>query len=84
LPAYQAITDVKQAKQRVCEECVKIHASWMHLRNVPAMRRHAVLRQLAESPREQARPRQPSPGHRLGGTGRAWLYCFPDDAFAEY
>ena len=28
----EAITTVKHAKRRECEECVKIDAQWMHLR----------------------------------------------------
>ena len=28
----EAITDIKQPTRRVCEECVKIGARWMHLR----------------------------------------------------
>jgi len=28
----RAVTAVKHAKRRVCEDCVKIGASWVHLR----------------------------------------------------
>jgi len=28
----ESVTDVKKAKRRECEECVKIGSSWVHLR----------------------------------------------------
>jgi len=53
--------------------------------HVPDVRRHAVLRLVPEPAREQA-PRAPSthPVIASAEPGERWLYCFPDDAFAEY
>ena len=39
--------------------------------NLPAMWRDVVLRQFAESPRQQARARDRPSRHRIGATGRA-------------
>ena len=52
---------------RVCENRSTV-GSPAHL---PGVRDYAVLRQLTQPARQQARSRPPSPGRRLGGAGRA-------------
>ena len=64
----EAITTVRPARRHECEECVKMGARWVHLLYVPAMRRHALLRQLTQPSREQARTRNRASGDRLRGT----------------
>jgi hypothetical protein len=48
------------------------------------VRHDALLRRLPESPRECSRAEERAPGDRLGEPGERWLYCYPDEAFAEY
>src|SRR5215207_6108722 len=45
--------------------------------DVPGVRRHPLLRQLTESPRQQACPRQPSSRGRLGRARGTLAVLFP-------
>ena len=83
-PHISAITDIKPAKQRVCEECVTIQASWMHLRTCQAC---GVTLCCDNSPNRHASKHARASHHPVIASaepGERWLYCFPDDAFAEY
>jgi hypothetical protein len=53
--------------------------------NLPGLRCDVVLRFFAEPAREQARTR--SSGHPVISSaepGERWLYCYPDDVYADY
>ena len=73
-----AFASVKHAERGECAECVKIGAQWVHLRTCQecgvtlccdsSANRHASGHPVIAS----AQP------------GERWLYCYPDDAFAEY
>ena len=51
----EAIRKVKQPKRRECEDCMKIGSAVAPPPDLPGVRRHAMLRRLAEPPREPAR-----------------------------
>lgn len=79
-----AITDVKHPKQRVCEECVKIGSQWVHLRTCQEC---GGTRCCDSSPNRHATKHAHASGHPVIASaerGERWLYCYPDDAFAEY
>jgi uncharacterized UBP type Zn finger protein len=79
-----AITSVKQPKERVCEDCVKIGARWVHLRTCQEC---GGTRCCDDSPNRHARKHAKATGHPVIASaeiGERWLYCFPDDAFSEY
>jgi uncharacterized UBP type Zn finger protein len=79
-----ALTEVKTAEQRVCEECVKIGARWMHLRTCQSCGRTLCC---DSSPNQHASKHAKSVHHPVIASaepGERWLYCYPDDAFAEY
>jgi hypothetical protein len=79
-----AITEVMHPAQRECEECVKIGASWIHLRTCQT--RGATLC-CEDSPNRHATKHARASGHPVIASaepGERWLYCYPDDAFAEY
>ena len=79
-----AITDIKLAKQRVCEECVKIGSTWVHLRTCQEC---GSTRCCDSSPNRHATKHAQATGHPVIASaepGERWLYCYPDDAFAEY
>ena len=79
-----AIKTVKQPAERVCEECVKIHASWVHLRTCQTC---GGTRCCDSSPNRHASKHARSSGHPVVASaekGERWLYCFPDDTFVEY
>jgi hypothetical protein len=80
----RAITAVKLPKKRECEECVKIGARWVHLRTCQDDGRTLCC---DDSPNKHASKHARASGHPViasGEIGERWLYCYPDDAFAEY
>jgi len=79
-----AIETVKHAKHRVCEECVKIHSQWVHLRTCQEC---GVTLCCDSSPNRHASRHAHTSGHPVVASaepGERWLYCFPDDGFLEY
>jgi hypothetical protein len=79
-----AIEDVKLAKQRVCEECVKIGSQWVHLRTCQECGGTGCC---DSSPNRHATKHANATGHPVIASaepGERWLFCYPDDAFAEY
>ena len=79
-----AITDVKTAHKRECAECVKIHSRWVHLRTCQSC---GVTLCCDSSPNQHASKHARGAHHPVIASaelGERWLYCFPDDAFAEY
>lgn len=83
-PHILAITDVKQPKRRVCEECVKINARWVHLRTCQEC---GVTLCCDDSPHRHASKHAHATGHPVIASaepGERWLYCYPDDVLAEY
>jgi ubiquitin-hydrolase Zn-finger-containing protein len=78
------ITSLKMPKAHLCEECVKIHASWVHLRTCQTC---GVTLCCDSSPNRHASKHARAAEHPVVASaepGERWLYCFPDDAFAEY
>ena len=79
-----AIDDVKQPRRRQCEECVKIGALWVHLRTCQTC---GATLCCDSSPNRHASKHARATTHPVVASaepGERWLYCFPDDAFAEY
>jgi uncharacterized UBP type Zn finger protein len=80
----QAIDEVKHANKRECEECVKIGAHWVHLRTCQLC---GGTRCCDSSPNQHASKHAGATGHPVIASaepGERWVYCYPDDAFAEY
>jgi len=78
------IDTVKHARQHACEECVKSGAHWVHLRTCQSC---GVTLCCDSSPNRHASKHARSNGHPVIASaepGERWLYCYPDDAFAEY
>lgn len=79
-----AITEVKHPEKRVCEECVKIGSTWVHLRTCQEC---GATLCCDSSPNRHATKHAHATGHPVIASaepGERWLYCYPDDAFAEY
>ena len=79
-----AITSVKHAKPRECAECVKTGATWVHLRTCQEC---AATLCCDDSPNRHASKHAQATGHPVIASaepGERWLYCYPDDVFAEY
>jgi hypothetical protein len=80
----ESITDVKQPKAHACEECVKIHARWLHLRTCQTC---GATLCCDSSPNRHASKHARATDHPViasAEAGERWLYCYRDDAFAEY
>jgi hypothetical protein len=79
-----AIETVKHARTRECGECVKIGSAWVHLRTCQTC---GVTLCCDSSPHRHASKHARAAGHAVVASaepGERWLYCFVDDAFAEY
>jgi hypothetical protein len=79
-----AIDAPRHAKQPVCEECIKIGAKWLHLRTCQTC---GTTLCCDSSPNRHASAHARAAQHPVISSaepGERWLYCFPDDAFAEY
>jgi len=80
----QALGEIKQAKERVCEDCVKVGGRWVHLRTCQTC---GGTRCCDDSPSQHASKHAHSSGHPVIASaepGERWLYCYPDESFVEY
>jgi hypothetical protein len=80
----EAITSVKHPKRRECEDCVKMGGRWVHLRTCQEC---GGTRCCDSSSNRHASKHAHATGHAViasAEAGERWLYCYPDDAFAEY
>jgi hypothetical protein len=81
------ITDLKSvrhAKRRECEECVKTGSGWVHLRTCQEC---GATLCCDSSPNKHASKHARLSKHPVVASaepGEQWLYCYPDDAYAEY
>ena len=78
------VVEVKSAGQRVCEECAKTGDRWVHLRTCQTC---GVTLCCDSSPNRHASKharRSEHPVIASAEPGERWLYCYPDDALAEY
>ena len=79
-----AVKTVRHARKPECEECVKVGSPWMHLRTCQTC--NATLC-CDSSPNRHATKHAHTSGHPVIASaepGERWLFCYPDDAFAEY
>ena len=79
-----AVGAVKTSRSHQCEECVKTRSSWVHLRTCQTC---GVTLCCDSSPNRHASKHARAVSHPVVASaerGERWLYCFPDDAFAEY
>ena len=71
-------------KQHACEECVTIGAHWVHLRTCQTC---GVTLCCDSSPNRHASKHARASTHPVIASAEPesdGLYCYPDDAFAEY
>ena len=78
------IQSVVPARQHACEECVKTGSKWVHLRTCQTC---GATLCCDSSPNRHATGHARATTHPVVASaepGERWLYCYPDDAFAEY
>jgi uncharacterized UBP type Zn finger protein len=81
---FDDIVVVKQSNRQECSECVKIGSLWVHLRTCQEC---GATLCCDSSPNRHATKHARASGHPVIASaepGERWLYCYPDDAFAEY
>jgi len=79
-----ALKEIKQAKEHVCEECVKVGARWVHLRTCQEC---GATLCCDSSPNKHASKHAREAGHPVASSaepGERWVYCYVDDEMAEY
>jgi uncharacterized UBP type Zn finger protein len=79
-----AVVTVRSTVARVCEDCVEIGSQWVHLRTCLSC---GGTRCCDSSPNRHASKHARSSGHPVIASAEEaerWLYCYADDAFAEY
>ena len=79
-----AIERVTPPMKRECDACVQIGGRWVHLRTCQEC---GVTLCCDASPNQHASKHARATGHPVIASaepGEQWLYCYPDDAYAEY
>ncbi|HEY3380430.1 MAG TPA: UBP-type zinc finger domain-containing protein [Vicinamibacterales bacterium] len=80
----EGITTVRAASRHQCDECVKAGSSWVHLRTCQAC---GATLCCDSSPKRHASTHARASNHPVvasAESGERWLYCYPDETFAEY
>jgi hypothetical protein len=80
----QQITKLKHEKEHVCEECIKTGDRWVHLRTCQTC---GVTLCCDNSPNRHMTQHYHATSHPViisSEPGERWLWCYPDEAFAEY
>jgi uncharacterized UBP type Zn finger protein len=79
-----AVGNVKTPKRRECEKCVEIGSRWVHLRTCQTC---GVTLCCDSSPNRHASKHARASKHPVIASaepGERWLYCYVDEALAEY
>jgi hypothetical protein len=80
----RSILNIKEAKELVCEECIKTGSEWVHLRTCQEC---GVTLCCDNSPNRHARKHARKSDHPVIASaepGERWLYCYPDRAYSKY
>lgn len=80
----ESLQEITYPKQRQCDECVEIGARWVHLRTCQTC---GVTLCCDSSPNRHASKHARAAQHPVIASaepGERWVYCYPDDAYAEY
>ena len=78
------LTEITRPRRHECDECVKIGGTWVHLRTCQECGHTHCC---DNSPNRHATKHAKQSGHPVIASaepGERWLYCYPDDQFAEY
>ena len=80
----EAIKKLKHPKELVCEECIKTGDEWVHLRTCQTC---GVTLCCDDSPEKHMTRHYHATHHPVIASaepGERWLWCYPDEIFAEY
>jgi hypothetical protein len=76
--------ELKTTRVRECETCVAMGSRWVHLRTCQTC---GITLCCDSSPNRHASRHARDQQHPVAASaepGERWLYCYADDAFAEY
>lgn len=79
-----AITEIRPAMDYVCDECIKIGGTWVHLRTCQTC---GTTLCCDSSPRKHATAHFHATGHPVVASaepGERWVWCFVDKQMAGY
>jgi hypothetical protein len=79
-----SIPEIKHSARRECDECTKTGSRWVHLRTCQTC---GTTLCCDSSPNRHASKHAAKSGHPVVASaepGERWLYCYPDEVFAEY
>jgi hypothetical protein len=79
-----AVTQIKEPKEFVCEECIKSGSDWVHLRTCQQCGATLCCDQ---SPNKHMTAHYHKTAHPVvisAEQGENWLYCYKDDLFVDY
>ncbi|MBV8389839.1 MAG: UBP-type zinc finger domain-containing protein [Mucilaginibacter sp.] len=80
----KAIKDIKIGQDGVCEECIKINSTWVHLRTCQTC---GVTLCCDQSPMRHMTKHYHASKHPVVASAQPderWLWCYPDELFANY
>jgi len=77
-------TELKHAKDYVCEECIKIGDDWVHLRTCQTCGATLCCDQSPNKHATKHYHRSKHPVVISSEPEEYWAYCYPDDLFMEY
>ena len=80
----ESITELKTANDYVCEECIKHGGQWVHLRTCQTC---DLTLCCDNSPAKHMTAHYHATQHPVvisAEPSERWLYCYADEAFAEY
>ncbi|MEO6150493.1 MAG: UBP-type zinc finger domain-containing protein [Mucilaginibacter sp.] len=80
----QAITEIKQPEDYVCDECFKHGGHWLHLRTCQTC---GITLCCDDSPARHMTAHYHATGHPViisAEPGEQWLWCYKDESFSEY
>jgi hypothetical protein len=80
----EALTSIKRPKHHQCDECVKIGSTWVHLRTCQTC---GATLCCDSSPNRHASKHARAADHPVAASaeaGERWVYCYKDEAVAEY
>ncbi len=80
----QELAEIKPAAHYYCEECVKTNDTWVHLR---ACQTCGKVHCCDDSPNRHASRHYAQTQHPViisAEPGERWVWCFPDEQFANY
>jgi uncharacterized UBP type Zn finger protein len=80
----EAVSSVRPALKYQCDECVKIGSGWVHLRTCQQC---GGTHCCDDSPHRHAAAHYRATHHPVIASaepGERWMYCYVDEAYAEY